>query len=214
MALAAALEQIEADGTAMLTNYAAFLAEHPPTHEVEIRERTSWSCAHGVERWRSDCGCRTRADRQQRWRAPLREALDWLRDQIDAFYEARASAFLKNPWEARDAYIEVVVDRSPDGLATWLARTGGPARRRRAGRGPPLLEMQRHRLLMYTSCGWFFDDISALEPVQILQYAAMALQYLRDLGGGQLEEDFVPRLAAAPSNVAGFATAARCIAAW
>src|SRR5205823_8743860 len=83
MALAAAIHQIEAEGTVALTNYGAFLAAHPPTNEVELHERTSWSCAHGVERWRADCGCRTRSDWHQRWRAPLREALDWLRDQID-----------------------------------------------------------------------------------------------------------------------------------
>ena len=206
MALAAAIAQIEANGVAVLTNYGAFLAEQPPTFEVEIRELTSWSCVHGVERWRSDCGCRTRADWHQRWRAPLREALDWLRDHIDAFYESRAAALLKSPWEARDAYIDVILDRSPDALATWLARhrrvlldAAAQMETRR------LLEMERNRLLMYTSCGWFFDEISALEPTQILKYAAMAMQYLRDLGGEDLEDEFVRRLEAAPANVASFA---------
>ena len=206
MALAAAIDQIEADGGAALTNYGAFLAEQPPTFEVEIRELTSWSCAHGVERWRRDCGCRTRADWHQCWRAPLRESLDWLRDHIDAFYESRASALLKSPWEARDAYIDVILDRSPDALATWLARhrrvlldAAALVETRR------LLEMERNRLLMYTSCGWFFDEISALEPTQILKYAAMAMQYLRDLGGEDLEDEFVRRLEAAPANVASFA---------
>jgi hypothetical protein len=195
MALAAAIAQIEAEGFATLTNYGAFLVEHPPAFEVQIRERTSWSCPHGIERWQSDCGCKTRGDWHQRWRTPLREVLDWLRDQIDIFYESRASAFLKDPWEARDAYIEVVLDRSREGLATWLAGhqrilldAGGQVETRR------LLEMERNRLLMYTSCGWFFDEISALEPVQILKYAAMALQYLRELGGGHLEGEFVRRL--------------------
>jgi alpha-amylase/alpha-mannosidase (GH57 family) len=206
MALAAAIAQIEAEGFAVLTNYGAFLAEQPPAFEVQIRELTSWSCAHGVERWRGDCGCKTRADWHQRWRGPLREALDWLREEIDAFYESRASALLKSPWEARDAYIDVILDRSPDGLATWLARhrrvlldAAAQVETRQ------LLEMARHRLLMYTSCGWFFDEISALEPTQILKYAAMALQYLRDLGGGDLEDEFVRRLEAAPTNVAVFA---------
>ena len=206
MALAAAIAQIEADGSAVLTNYGAFLAEQPPAFEVAIRELTSWSCIHGVERWRSDCGCRTRADWHQRWRAPLRESLDWLRDHVDAFYESRASAFLKSPWEARDAYIDVILDRSRDGLATWLARhrralldAAAQVETRR------LLEMERNRLLMYTSCGWFFDELSALEPTQILKYAAMALQYLRDLGGEDLEAEFVRRLEAAPTNVALYA---------
>ena len=202
MALAAAVQRIEAEGTATLTNYGAFLAANPPTHEVEIRENTSWSCAHGIERWRSDCGCRTRGDWHQRWRAPLREALDWLRDQIDPFFEARASAHLKDPWAARDDYAAVLLDRSPERLDAFFAVHArgplDPAARTEARR---LLELERNRLLMYTSCGWFFDEISAIEPVQILRYAAMALQYLNDLGGGRLEDEFVRRLAAAPSNV-------------
>jgi len=209
MALAAAVQQIEAEGTATLTNYGAFLAAHPPTHEVEIRERTSWSCAHGVERWRSDCGCRTRGDWHQRWRAPLREALDWLRDQIDPFFEARASAHLKDPWAALDAYAAVLLDRSPERLdAFFAAHARGPLDPTARVEARRLLELQRNRLLMYTSCGWFFDEISAIEPVQILRYAAMALQYLNDLGGGRLEDGFVRRLAAAPSNVPEIRTGA------
>jgi alpha-amylase/alpha-mannosidase (GH57 family) len=205
MALAAAVRQLEAAGDVTLTNYGAFLAAHPPTQEVQIHETTSWSCAHGVERWRSDCGCRIRADWQQRWRAPLRQSLDWLRDEIDLFYESRASAWLKDPWQARDEYVEVVLDRGPERLEAFFARhqrmaldAAGRLEVRR------LLEMQRNRLLMYTSCGWFFDELSSIEPVQILRYAAMAVQYLADLGGPRLEEPLVRRLAAAPTNVRAF----------
>jgi hypothetical protein len=158
-----------------------------------------------VERWRSDCGCRLRADTHQRWRQPLREALDWLRDQIDVFYEARASSHLKDPWEARDAYVEVILDRHPQRLGAWLARhqrmpldSAAQVEARR------LMEMERNRLLMYASCGWFFDEISSIEPVQTLKYAAMAIQYLGDLGGGQLEAEFIRRLEAAPTNVPAF----------
>jgi len=202
MALAAAVQQIEAEETATLTNYGAFLAANPPTHEVEIRERTSWSCAHGIERWRSDCGCRTRGDWHQRWRAPLREALDWLRDQIDPFFEARASAHLKDPWAARDHYAAVLLDRSLERLDAFLDdHAHGRLDQAARVEARRLLELERNRLLMYTSCGWFFDEISAIEPVQILRYAAMALQYLNDLGGGRLEDEFVRRLAAAPSNL-------------
>ena len=202
MALAAAVQQIDAEDTATLTNYGAFLAANPPTHEVEIRQRTSWSCAHGVQRWNADCGCRTRADWHQRWRAPLREALDWLRDQIDPFFEARASSYVKDPWAARDAYIAVLLDRRPDRLGEFFA-AHARATLDDAGRVEVrrLLELQRNRMLMYTSCGWFFDEISGIEAVQILRYAAMALQYLNDLGGGRLEDEFVRRLAAAPSNL-------------
>jgi alpha-amylase/alpha-mannosidase (GH57 family) len=205
MALAAALEQLADDDTVALTNYAAFLAAHPPTHEAQIRQATSWSCAHGVERWRADCGCRVRADWTQGWRAPLREALDWLRDLADPFFHTRASRYLRDPVAARDDYVRVVLDRSPAQLGSFLAAhqrapldAAGRLEVRR------LLELARNRMLMYTSCGWFFDEISGIEPVQILRYAAMTLQYLRDLGAGHHEPEFVKRLAAAPSNVAEF----------
>ena len=205
MALAAAVRQLEAGASATLTNYGAFLAAHPPTREVQIREATSWSCAHGIERWRSDCGCRIRGDWHQRWRAPLRASLDWLREEIDAFYESRASAWLKDPWLARDEYVEVVLDRSPERLEAFLARHQRAALDATARlEVRRLLEMERNRLLMYTSCGWFFDELSAIEPVQILRYAAMAIQYLADLGGPRLEPEMVRRLAEAPTNVPAF----------
>jgi alpha-amylase/alpha-mannosidase (GH57 family) len=205
MALAAALQRLAADESIDVTNYGAFLAAHPPAWEVQVHQGTSWSCAHGVERWRADCGCRFRADRHQRWRAPLREALDWLRDLADAFYATRAAVHLREPWAARDDYARVVLDRGPEALEAFLAaHARGPLDEAARLETRRLLELQRNRLLMYTSCGWFFDEISGIEPVQILRYAAMALQYLRDLGGGHHEPDLEKRLAAAPSNVAGF----------
>ena len=205
MALAAAVRELEASGDVTLTNYGAFLAMHAPTGAIEIKESSSWSCVHGLERWRADCGCRFRGDTQQRWRAPLRESLDWLRDEIDTFYETRAAVWLKDPWEARDDYVGVILDRSPECLDAFFARHQrlalDPTARLEVRR---LLELQRNRLLMYTSCGWFFDELSAIEPVQILRYAAMALQYLADLGGPQLEEELVRRLEAAPTNVRAY----------
>jgi alpha-amylase/alpha-mannosidase (GH57 family) len=205
MALAAALGQIEAKGEAELTNYGAFLAAHPPTHEVEIRENTSWSCAHGVERWRSDCGCGFEPHRSHRWRAPLRAALDWLRDEIDTLFETRGGAVLKDPWAARDDYIDVVLDRAPERVEAWLSRHArttldADARLEVA----KLMEMQRQRMLMYTSCGWFFDDLAGLEPVQNLEYAAFALRYFRQLGGGAPETELLRRLEAAPADGSAF----------
>ena len=201
MALAAAIATLEAGDEAELTNYGAFLAAHPPTHEVEIRERTSWSCAHGVERWRADCGCGIDARRHHRWREPLRKTLDWLRDDIDVLFESRASAWLKEPWDARDGYIDVVLDRTPERRDAWLRRHArgelDDAARLDVMR---LLEMQRNRMLMYTSCGWFFDELAGLEPVQDLKYAALALRYFRQLGGGALESELIRRLQAAPGD--------------
>ena len=206
MALAAALRTLGADRTLEVTNYGAFLAAHPPTHEAQIRQGTSWSCAHGVERWRSDCGCRFRPDSQQRWRGPLRTTLDWLRDQTDSFYEARAGAYLKDVWAARDDYGAIVLDRDPRRLEAFLAsHQAVPLDADALLSTRRLLELQRNRMLMYTSCGWFFDEISGLEPVQILKYAAIVMQYLRDLGGPDLEPELERRLAAAPSNAADFA---------
>jgi alpha-amylase/alpha-mannosidase (GH57 family) len=200
MALAAALARLEADGEAALTNYGAFLAAHPPTHEVAIRERTSWSCAHGVDRWRADCGCGIDAARSHRWRAPLRAALDWLAGEVDLLFESRGAARLKDPWQARDEYVDVVLARTPERLAAWLDRHArGPLDEAARLDAVRLLEMQRQRLLMYTSCGWFFDDPAGLEPVQNLKYAALALRYFRQLGGGALETEMLRRLAAMPA---------------
>jgi alpha-amylase/alpha-mannosidase (GH57 family) len=205
MALAAACARIEASGAAVLTNHAAFLAACPPAAEARVVEDSSWSCAHGVERWRADCGCRAGGNPgwSQAWRAPLREALDWLRDAVDALYEARAGTVLKDPWAARDAYVEVVLAPGPAVREAFLARHQlrplGAAERVQAWK---CLELQRHRLLMYTSCGWFFDEISGIETVQVLRYAARAVQLARELGADEgLEAGLVARLAAAPSNL-------------
>ncbi len=204
MALAAALHRLEDDPEVTLTNYGEYLALNPPTTEIRIRQTTSWSCAHGVERWRADCGCGATPGTHQRWRAPLRDALDWLRDSVDALYEARAGQLFKDAWEARDDYVSVVLRRSPDRQAAFLERHArAPLDAAARVEALRLLELQRNRMLMYTSCGWFFDELSGLEPVQILRYAARVAQYARELGGGALEDELVRRLQAAPTNVAG-----------
>jgi alpha-amylase/alpha-mannosidase (GH57 family) len=204
MALAAACHRIAEDGRATLTNHGAHLALHPPVHGVEIVESSSWSCPHGVERWRADCGCNSgRSGWHQRWRAPLRAALDWLSEQLDPLFEARAGALLKDPWQARDDYIQVILVRSVSVIADFLGRHQlrplAPAEQIETLK---LLELQRQRLLMYTSCGWFFDEVSGIETVQVLRYAARAIQLAAQLGGGlDLEGQFVERLRAVPSNL-------------
>lgn len=207
--LAQAIRQAPARGL-RLTNYGEFLAHHPPAHVVELIEPSSWSCAHGVERWRSDCGCTTSElpGWQQRWRAPLRQALENLRDEIDGFFEAEGGKLFADPWEARDAYVELVLDRSPERIRSWMARHEreegtllDPARKVQALR---LLEAQRNAMMMFTSCGWFFAEISSLEASQVLRYAARALQLVEEAGGPRLEERFVGELAQAPSNLPEF----------
>jgi len=178
-----------------------YLAGHPPRYEVRLKAGgTSWSCAHGVERWRADCGCGALDGRQQKWRAPLRAALENLREKLAAVYEKESAGLLPEPWAARDAYVAVVLDRSDASVAGFLAAHAPGARDEASKvRALRLLEMQRHSLMMFTSCGWFFDELSRLEPVQILFYAARALELARDLGA-DFEEDFVAALALAPSN--------------
>ena len=206
MALAYALEYVEKSDLAKITNYGEYLAKHPPTHEVEIIDNTSWSCAHGIERWRSDCGCNSgRQGWNQQWRKPLREALDWLRDDLARPFEDKAREFVRDPWAARNDYVEVVLDRAPDNVDAFLERhrTHDLSEKEQVAL-LKLLEMQRHELLMYTSCGWFFDEISGIETVQVMQYAARAVQLAQDLFGDHREQRFVEHLAAAPSNLESF----------
>ncbi|MGF1467017.1 MAG: DUF3536 domain-containing protein [Sandaracinaceae bacterium] len=206
MALAAALRVLEERDDVEVLNYARFLQLHPPSWDAEIIEETSWSCAHGVERWRSNCGCNTGTDWHQQWRGPLREALDWLRDELAPAYEREAGRLLRDPWMARDAYIDVVLDRSAASrdrfFAAQAARDLEIEERRRALR---LLELQRHTMLMYTSCGWFFDELSGIEGVQILRYAARAIELGTELFGDRFEAGFRQRLAEAKSNRPEFA---------
>ncbi|MBI3300169.1 MAG: DUF3536 domain-containing protein [Elusimicrobia bacterium] len=203
MALAWALEDIARGSGTRLTNYAEHLALHPPEWDAELVEGSSWSCAHGVERWRSDCGCHTggRSGWTQAWRGPLRAALDRLRDGTRSFFEEAARPLLKDAWAARDAYIDVVLDRSPESVARFLAAHAAkplaPAEEVQVLR---LMELQRHAMLMYTSCGWFFNDLAGLETVQVLRYAARALELAKEAGGPDLGEPFLALLAKARSN--------------
>jgi alpha-amylase/alpha-mannosidase (GH57 family) len=207
MALAYALSTIERKHLATLTNYGQYLDRFPPDEIVEISEYTSWSCAHGVERWRSDCGCQAGGEPgwHQRWRKPLREALDWLRDQLARLFEDAGGQLLSDPWAARDGYIAVILDRSPAGVERFFQQH---ARRRLSDaevvQAIKLLEMQRHALLMYTSCAWFFAEISRIETAQMLAYAARAIQLAREVAGLELEPSFLERLAEAPSNLPQF----------
>ncbi len=207
MALSYALHWIESNDLAMLTNYGEFLEKFPPLWEAEVIDETSWSCSHGVERWRSNCGCNGgKAGWHQEWRGPLREALDLLRDATAPLAEAAAAPLLKDLWAARDAYIHVVLDRSPDNIARFLAAhaTHELTARERVTVFE-LLELERHTQLMYTSCGWFFDEVSGIETVQIIAYAGRVLQLAAELFGPEgaaLEAEFLAILGRAKSNVA------------
>lgn len=204
MALAYGLHHIEANKPADLTVYGAYLEKHPPAFEARILENTSWSCGHGLERWRGDCGDNsgTHPGWNQKWRTPLREAMDWLRDRAAAVFEEGLKSMVREPWAARDDYIEVILDRSPRSVESFFARhRTRPLLPPDLTRALKLLEIQRQAMLMFTSDGWFFDDISNIETVQVIQYAARALQLIRDIGGPDLEPEFVRMLDKARSNV-------------
>lgn len=204
MALAYALNYIESNKLARLTNYGEYLEKVPPTYQVEIFEKTAWSCFHGLDRWWSDCGCNSGGHPgwNQAWRTPLRDAMDWLRDRLASPFEEKGRLFLKDPWGARDDYIKVILDRSPESVERFLGQHA--AQELSAAEKVTVLkflELQRHAILMYTSCGWFFDELSGIETVQVIQYAGRAVQLAQEIFGDAIESEFIERLGQAKSNL-------------
>lgn len=207
MALAYALRYLEQQNFARLTNFGEYLERFPPPFEVQIIENTSWSCIHGVERWRNNCGCNSggHCDWNQEWRGPLREALDWLRDVLAFHFEEKAKVLFGNPWMIRDDYINIILDRSLHKVESFFTKHEiKPLTDEERITALKLLEMERHLLLMYTSCGWFFDELSGLETVQILSYAARAIQLAKEIFGLPIEEEFCGKLRQAKSNIPDF----------
>lgn len=207
MALAFCVDHIERHKSAKLTNYAQFLSLHPPTYEAQIHENSSWSCAHGIERWRNDCGCNTggKPNWNQKWRKPLRETLDWLRDKLTTLFEEGMAEVVRDPWVARNEYINVILNRNDDSIRKFLRdhciRDVEPNQVLR------FMEVQRNAMLMYTSCGWFFDEVSGIETTQIMQYACRAMQLVSQISTANLEMEFRRRLEEVPSNVPGLGNA-------
>jgi alpha-amylase/alpha-mannosidase (GH57 family) len=204
MALAFALNYIETSQGVRLTNYGEYLEKHPPIQEAKVIGNSSWSCVHGVERWRSDCGCNSggHAGWNQQWRAPLRQTFDWLRDKVAPLYEAEAVKLFPRPWQTRDAYIRLVLDRSRENVVGFMTEQAGRTlSETEMVRGLKLLELQRYLMLMYTSCGWFFDELSGIETVQVIQYAGRALQLAGQLFTEDLAPPFLDLMAQAKSNI-------------
>ncbi len=206
MALAYALWHLEKNKLATITNYGQYLELNPPRFEAQIHENTAWSCAHGIDRWRSDCGCNSgmKGGWHQRWREPMRKALDFVRDEMETPFEETMKTFTPDPWSARNDYMEVIDNRSRANVERWLQKwcTAKPElTEEETTTVLKALEAQRHLLLMYTSCGWFFDEISGIETIQNLQYAYRALELGESVFGLQLQEKFLKLLEEAESNV-------------
>lgn len=233
MALAYALHTIESRGLAKITIFGEYLEKHPPTQEVVIRENTSWSCEHGIERWRGDCGCKTyhaclisdpagctvsvtSPDPEynprrwnQKWRAPLREAMTWLGSRLAELFVSEGSKIFLDPRDARNEYIEVILDRSGENVDWFFSKhMKSDLTAEGMNHGLMLLEMQRNALLMNTSCGWFFDDISGIETVQVMMYACRAIQLTHKISGIDYEPEFTEILKGARSNVSSLGTGA------
>jgi alpha-amylase/alpha-mannosidase (GH57 family) len=209
MALAYALDKGFPTRGFELINYGAFLKRFPPVYEAEIDEGpkgegTSWSCAHGVGRWKEDCGCSTggKPGWNQKWRKPLREALDLLRDELSLVFEREGEKIFQDIWEARNGYIEVILNRSPERINSFFDQYGRKGLDEKGRiKGIKLLEMQRHALRMYTSCGWFFADLAGLETILVLQHAARAIQLAEELTGEAIEKKFLKHLSEGKSNL-------------
>ena len=209
MALAYALDKGFPTRGFELINYGSFLKRFPPVHEVEIdegpkREGTSWSCNHGVGRWKEDCGCSTggKPGWNQKWRKPLREALDLLQDELSQVFEKEGEKIFQDVWEARNGYIEVILNRSPEEIKNFFGQYGAKSLDEKGRiKGLKLLEMQRHALQMYTSCGWFFADLAGLETILVLQHATRAIQLAEELTGGEIEGKFLQHLSEAKGNL-------------
>jgi alpha-amylase/alpha-mannosidase (GH57 family) len=204
MALGYAIHHIERNHPGMITNYGQYLERHPPTCEAEIWERSAWSCPHGVERWNSNCGCNSGGypSWNQEWRRPLRHAFDWLRDTIASPFENKGREIFRDPWAARNEYIDVILNRCAENSDRFFTEQAAhELTQDEKVTALKLMEMQRHAMLMYTSCGWFFDELSGIETTQVIQYAARTLQLYERIFDESIEPAFLDRLSAAKSNI-------------
>lgn len=211
MALAYCLRYIETSGAAKVCNYSYYLKNFPPTDEVEIHENTAWSCAHGVGRWKEDCSCHTGAlpGWNQKWRAPLREALNWLRNEFERVYEHEVSKYTTDCWALRNDFIEVIFNRNEHNIEAFLKqRLNKEVTRKELIHIVRLLETQKQNQLMFTSCAWFFNEISGIETVQVLQYASRGIQLVERECNIELEAKFLEILAQAESNIPEMGTGA------
>jgi alpha-amylase/alpha-mannosidase (GH57 family) len=203
MALAYCLHYIRTNNLAKVTVYSEYLEKFPPTHEVQINENTSWSCAHGIERWRSNCGCsmdKSTSGKQQ-WRGPLRNAMDWLRDRCIENFEKEMIKYCPDPWKVRNDYIKVILDRSEGNVEDFITQAAGKELDQEDKiKFLKLMEMQRMAMLMFSSDGWFFDKITGIETLQVLEYAARAMQLYHEIAKTDVLDQFKAIIVNAPAS--------------
>jgi len=212
MALSFCLNHIKENKLAKITNYGEYLEMHPPAYEVQIVDNTSWSCVHGIERWRNDCGCHTgmNPNWNQKWRKPLREAMDWLRDKTMNIFEEETSTYFQDVWQVRNEYINIILNRSLENIDNFLNQFANHSLSHKEKiKALKYLEMQRNAMLMYTSCGWFFDEISGIETTQVMHYSARTMQLVKELQGIDLEPEYMEKLSQAPNNVRKYKNGAK-----
>ena len=210
MALSYVLKIKAKDEGFKITNYGEYLESYESDYEADIKEASSWSCFHGVGRWKEDCGCSTGGQPgwNQKWRKPLREALDFLRDKLAIVFENEGKKYFnKDVWDVRNLYIDVILNRTSKTIKSFQKEHFLPdLSPDDRVRGMELLEIQRQAMLMYTSCGWFFNEISGIETVQIMKYAARAMQLARNFTSEDFETPFLDILNQAQSNIKDFGT--------
>ena len=209
MALSYILKVRAKDEGFIITNYANYLEQEKVEYEVDIKDVSSWSCAHGVGRWCDDCGCSTGGGYgwNQKWRKPLREGLDYIRDEMIQIFEEHGQKYFKDIWAARNDYIDVILDRCKNSINAFFKKhQKGKLEKQDIVNALRLMEMQRQAMLMYTSCGWFFSEISGLETTQIMKYAARAMQLAACFSTKDIESGFLQILSRAQSNIHGFGT--------
>jgi len=210
--LAFFLTKLVPENNLKIVNYGEYLEQHPPTHEVKIKvgkngEGTSWSCPHGVDRWKDDCGCGGGKGWHQKWRKPLRDALDWLRDRLITIYENECGKYINDVWQARNDYIDLLLNNSEENAFKFFEKNAKRILTNdEIDTCYKMFEMQKYSMFMFTSCGWFFSEISGLETVQILQYASRAIEIASEITGMSLELEFKKRLALAESNLKKYKT--------
>jgi alpha-amylase/alpha-mannosidase (GH57 family) len=211
MAIAYGMKKIQDHHMASIANYAEFLDKFGSQWEAEIYPNSSWSCAHGVERWRSDCGCRLNFEEgwNQKWRTVLRDAFDYLQEIVDEVYEEQTEKLLKDPWRARNDFVDLMLEDTPERRRQYFSKNARRALSADQERKLiELLEAEKFSLFMYTSCGWFFDDISGIEPVQCMKFALRALELVQTYYPKDIESALLGILVKARSNVKGVGTGA------